>query len=193
MILGYCLGKLYSKGYDPAQRQKLLYRLGVSAVILFAVLRLINFYGDPAPWSVQKNPVYTLMSFLNTTKYPVSLLYTLMTLGPILILLGWMEKGNTNLLKPVSVFGRVPLFYYIIHFYVIHAVSILLFMNKTGKSFSELDFHFSSSFGGLTPEAGYSLPWVYAVWILLVLLLYPLCKWYNTYKSTHNYKWLSYL
>jgi uncharacterized membrane protein len=192
MILGYCLGKLYTD-FEPEKRQKLLLTIGLSAVGLFILLRLINIYGDPAPWSVQRTAVFTVMSFLNTTKYPVSLLYTLMTLGPVLIILSVMEKVNLNILKPFTVFGRVPLFYYILHFFLIHAVSLLFFMHKTGKSFSEIDFHFNQSFGGITAEGGYALRWVYVVWISLVIFLYPFCKWYNQYKSTHKHWWLSYL
>ena len=192
MICGFCLGKIYTD-YPSVQRRKLLLQLGFAAIGLFIVLRFINVYGDPAPWSVQKNAVFTVMSFLNTTKYPVCLLYTLMTLGPVLVILSLLESVKSNSLKPFVVFGRVPLFYYLIHFYLIHLFSIIFFMNKTGKSFSEIDFHFNKGFGGLTSENGYSLPIVYLVWIILVISLYPLCNWYNRYKSTHSYWWLSYL
>jgi uncharacterized membrane protein len=193
MLLGYCLGKLYTKNTDPLYRQKLLMRFGLAAIGLFILLRFINLYGDPAPWSPQKNWLFTAMSFLNTTKYPVSLLYTLMTLGPVLLILSWMERVNVSALKPFAVFGRVPMFYYLAHFFLIHAISIVLFMNKTGKTFGDLDFHFNQSFGGLTPEAGYSLFWTYVGWMSVVLFLYPFCKWYNNYKSTHKDWWLSYL
>jgi uncharacterized membrane protein len=194
MMVGFSLGKLYSKSFDAEKRQKVLLQLGFGAIALFVILRFINAYGDPAPWGVQKNGLYTFMSFLNTTKYPVSLMYTLMTLGPVLVMLSLMEKIKwTSLLKPFEVFGRVPMLYYILHFYIIHTVSIFLFMNKTGKSFSELDFHFNKSFGGLTSEAGYSLAWTYFAWISLVVVLYPVCKWYNRYKSTHTNWWLSYI
>jgi uncharacterized membrane protein len=193
MTLGYALGKLYTKEFSSQRRQKMLLTIGGLAILGFIVLRLINSYGDPSPWTTQKTGFYTFMSFLNTTKYPVSLQYTLMTLGPILVILGLLEKVNLSFLNPFLVFGRVPLFYYILHFYLIHTVSLILFMNKTGKSLSEIDFHFNKSFGGLTPEAGYSLFWVYVAWISVILLLYPVCKWYNRYKSTHTQWWLSYL
>ena len=193
MLLGYPLGKLYTSSFSHEKRTRLLIMLGVSSIALFIVLRLINAYGDPAPWSVQKNGLFTLMSFINTTKYPVSLLYTLMTIGPVLIILAMMEKVNVSSLKPFVVFGRVPMFYYIFHFYLLHLVSLLFFMNKTGKSFSDLDLHFRSSFGGITPEGGYSLLWAYVAWMSVVIFLYPFCKWYNNYKSTHRHWWLSYL
>lgn len=193
MTLGFCSGKLYARSFNPMKRQPILLWLGFGALLLFVLLRSFNLYGDPAPWAIQKNGIFTIMSFLNTTKYPVSLLYSLMTLGPLLIILSLLERANWTALKPFTVFGRVPLFYYILHFYLIHATALLLFMNKTGKSFSEIDFHFDKSFGGLTDEAGYSLFWAYVAWIIIVLFLYPVCKWYNQYKSTHANWWLSYL
>jgi uncharacterized membrane protein len=192
MIFGFCLGKLYTD-YNAEERKKKLLMYGLITTCLFIMLRFINLYGDPAPWSVQKNALYTLISFLNTTKYPVALLYALMTLGPVMIILSLLENVKSKLLKPLIVFGRVPLFYYLVHFYLIHVTSLLFFMNKTGKSFSEIDFHFDKGFGGLTAEGGYSLGAAYLVWTTLVVLLYPLCNWYNNYKSSHSHWWLSYL
>jgi uncharacterized membrane protein len=193
MILGFCLGKLYTGEYTKEERRKFLMQLGFGVIILFVILRFINLYGDPAPWSVQKNGLFTLMSFLNTTKYPVSLMYTLMTLGPVMVILSLMEGVNTSILKPFHVFGRVPMFYYILHFMLIHTISLFLFMNKTGRSFQELDFHFNKSFGGITVEGGYSLAVTYLLWLAVVIFLYPLCVWYNRYKSTHRDWWLSYI
>ena len=193
MILGFGLGKLYTGEYTREERSKILLILGFSAIALFVILRFINVYGDPAPWSVQKNGVFTLLSFINTTKYPISLLYALMTLGPVLIILALMEGVNLSILKPFQVFGRVPMFYYVLHFSLIHLISLLLFMNKTGKSLNEIDFHFSQSFGGITTEGGYSLGITYLLWLAVVIFLYPLCVWYNRYKSTHRDWWLSYI
>lgn len=193
MLLGFALGKLYEKRVDSEKRRKALFTLGAAAVVSFIIIRSINVYGDPAPWSVQKDWLYTVMSFLNTTKYPPSLLYALMTLGPVLMILSVMERIDITSWKPLEVFGRVPLFYYILHFYILHALGLVFFMITSGKSFSDLDFHFSKSLGGLTPEAGFNLFWVYVVWMAVVLFLYPLCAWYNRYKSTHKHWWLSYL
>jgi uncharacterized membrane protein len=193
MMLGFTFGKLYSGEFTAEERRKLLMILGLSAIGLFIVLRFINLYGDPAPWSTQKNGLFTFMSFLNTTKYPVSLMYALMTLGPVMVILALMERMNTNFLKPLHVFGRVPMFYYILHFSLIHFISLLLFMNKTGRSLGEIDFHFNKSFGGITTEGGYSLTVTYLLWMAVVLFLYPLCVWYNKYKSTHKDWWLSYI
>ncbi len=193
MLLGFGLGKLYSGEYRKEERRKILFSLGGGAILLFIILRFINVYGDPSHWAVQANPLFTLMSFLNTTKYPVSLLYTLMTLGPVLVILALLENFDLSFLRPLNVFGRVPMFYYIMHFYLIHALSLVFFLNKTGKSLGEVDFHFSQSFGGITPEGGYSLTTTYLVWIAIVIFLYPFCVWYNRYKSTHKDWWLSYL
>jgi uncharacterized membrane protein len=192
MLLGYCLGKLYTD-YAPEQRRKMLLNLGLAAIAVFVVLRFVNVYGDPSPWKEQKNFIFTVMSFLNTTKYPISLLFALMTLGPALVLLALFERSNSKVLEPFNVIGRVPLFYYVLHFFILHAVALWMFMNRTGKSFSEIDLHSNAGFGGLTAEHGYSLGGAYLAWISVVLFLYPLCYWYNRYKSTHKNWWLSYL
>lgn len=193
MLLGYCMGEWYRKDFDPALRKTNLLRTGIFSLLLFFVLRYFNFYGDPVPWSEQKNEVYTFMSFINVTKYPVSLHYTLLTLGPVLIFLSWLEKVKTQTLRPFAIIGRVPLFYYLIHFYLLHTGALLLYMIRSGKSLSEIDFHFKAGFGGLPPGYGYSLLGAYIAWIIVVIILYPLCKWYNHYKSTHKHWWLSYL
>lgn len=193
MILGYCMGKWYSPGFKPGLRKRLLLITGLSAVVIFILLRMTNLYGDPAPWSTQKNTMFTLMSFLNTTKYPASLLYTLMTLGPVLIVLSVIETTTNKIWRPFIVFGRVPLAYYILHFYLIHSISVVAYMILAGKKFSELDFHFTVNFGGIPYGYGYPLFVTYLVWISVVLALYPVCKRYNQYKSTHKDWWLSYL
>lgn len=193
LLLGYCLGTWYRKDFDPGRRRRLLQRTGIAAILLFIALRTFNLYGDPAPWSAQKDAVFTFLSFINVTKYPVSLQYTLLTLGPVLILLSWLEKVSLRRLNPFLVIGRVPLFYYLLHFYVLHTAALVLYMIRSGKGLKDIDFHFNSTFGGLPPGEGYALIWAYVAWVGVVLLLYPLCKWYNTYKSTHRNWWLSYL
>ena len=193
LLLGYCLGEWFRKNYDPALRKKRLLRTGIFAILLFIVLRSFNLYGDPAPWSEQKNMLYSLLSFLSVTKYPVSLQYALVTLGPVLIALSYLERVNTSALRPLSVIGRVPLFYYILHFYLLHLGAIVLLMIRTGKGPSEIDFHFNAGFGGIPPGQGYPLFGAYVAWIAVVLILYPFCSWYNNYKSTHKHWWLSYL
>ncbi|HRG10246.1 MAG TPA: heparan-alpha-glucosaminide N-acetyltransferase domain-containing protein [Cyclobacteriaceae bacterium] len=182
MLLGYSLGTWYTN-VDAATRQKLLLRTGAVCVFAFMVLRFINLYGDPAPWAAQESGWYTVLSFLNTSKYPPSFLFTLMTVGPLLMLLAWLEKVETKLTHVLNTIGRVPLFYFILHFYAIHAFALISTMLRTGKSFSEIDLHFAKSFGGITPEGGYSLGWVYLFWVVVVLLMIPLCNAYNRLKS----------
>jgi len=193
MILGYCAGEFYHPAIQTQRRKLLLFISGVTSIVLFFVLRFMNVFGDPAPWSVQERGLYTILSFLNVTKYPVSLLFSLITLGGALVLLAILEDKTTKLSRLCMVFGRVPLFYFVLHFFVIHTVALILFILETGKSWTEIDFHFSKSFGGITPEGGFSLFWVYVFWITLVFILYPVCKEYDRYKSTHSYPWLSYL
>jgi len=104
-----------------------------------------------------------------------------------------MEDWKTNLLEPARIVGRVPLFYYILHFYLIHFTSLCAYMITTGTAWSEVNFHFPTTFGGIPPGAGYALGWVYVAWISIVISLYPLCKWYHQYKSKHHQWWLGYL
>jgi uncharacterized membrane protein len=193
MLSGYGIGTWYTKHFNADKRYYLLLYAGAAATLLFIILRAINYYGDPALWAVQKNFLFTIMSFLNTTKYPPSLLYTLMTLGPVLIILALMEVVHFNALNPFVVIGRVPLFYYILHFYLIHTAGLITNMILSGRGFSEIDLHFNAGFGGILAGVGLPLWGVYIAWALIVLSLYPLCKWYNHYKSTHSSWWLSYL
>ena len=193
MLTGYGAGFLFSKNFDRLKRKQILLNAGIIAILLFVILRFTNLYGDPRGWSVQKNALFTIMSFVNTTKYPVSLLYTLMTLGPILIIMAWMENWKTKFLEPARIVGRVPLFYYILHFYLIHLTALCVFMITTGTSWSDVNFHFPKTFGGIPPGVGYTLGWVYVAWISIVIALYPLCKWYHHYKSKHHQWWLGYL
>jgi hypothetical protein len=116
-----------------------------------------------------------------------------MTLGLTFTLLWLMEKLKQLNAKPLIVFGRVPLFYFILHFYLAHFFALALLMISKGISFDEIDFHFTAGFGGIPPNTGVTLPWVYVVWIGIVVLCYPICKKYNEFKSTHTYWWLSYL
>lgn len=193
MLAGFGVGAWYGKGFEAATRKKYLLISGLVATALFIILRSINAYGDPAPWYFQKDVLFTVMSFLNVSKYPPSLMYTLMTLGPVLILLSLIEPADQKIWKPIIVFGRVPLFYYILHFYLIHASALAVYMTTHHVSFGALDFHYAKGFGGIPVGAGFSLGIVYLAWISIVTALYPLCRWYNQYKSTHHQWWLSYL
>lgn len=193
MALGYCFGSLYTKNVDAAKRKKLLWQLGTIAIIAFIVIRFLNVYGDPALWSEQKSIVFTILSFFNTTKYPPSLLYTIMTLGPALIFLAIAEKASGKLAQPIIHIGRVPMFYYILHLYLIH-IAAMFAAEFSGYDWSDMILQRRTWVDPQLNGYGFSLGVTYLVWIGIVLLLYPLCKWYDKYKTQHKEKWwLSYL
>jgi uncharacterized membrane protein len=191
---GYCCGTLYSPDYDPAKRKKVLLTLGLGIIALFILLRFSNVYGDRVKWSTQKNAIFTFLSFLNTTKYPPSLLYTMMTLGPALLFLAFAEGPLNWLTRKITVLGRVPMFFYLLHIYLLHAIAIVA-MILSGRPGSGMILT-----GWVTANAqlkgfGFGLTTVYGIWILVVVALYPLCKWYDKYKREHLAQqwWLSYL
>lgn len=195
MALGYCFGAFYTKKVEAAFRKKYLVTLGVVAIALFIVLRGINRYGDMSPWMMQRTTILTICSFFNASKYPPSLMYTLMTLGPALIVLAFIEKPLNKLGKIIIVFGRVPLFFYILHLFLIHALATVAVV-LSGRpwtdmiSITNLNARDSLWLKGY----GFNLGQTYLVWLLVVVLLYPLCKWYDRYKTNHKEKWwLSYL
>ncbi len=192
LMLGYVVGRWFSHDFDKL-RAPYLFITGCAMIVLFVLLRFTNLYGDPHGWEAQHNFMYTVLSFLNCEKYPPSLLYVLMTLGPVFITLAVLEKIKTPILNPLLTIGRVPLFFYIIHFFMIHIVALAIFMVQTGTSWSALDFHVSATFGGITPGSGVSLPYVFVAWVGFVLVLYPLCRWYNAIKSRSNHWFLSYV
>jgi uncharacterized membrane protein len=192
MLLGYCFGKLYAKDVNPSWRKKRLVLIGCGTIVLFLILRFINQYGDPKPWSEQqRGPVYTFLSFLNLTKYPPSLLFLCMTLGPGILVLAFIENMQNRFSRIMNVYGRVPMFYYILHFFIIHIIVVALFYYMRRPS-SEIDGR-DSFFFFKPPAVGLPLSGVYAVWIFTVIVLYPLCKKYDRYKSTHQNWWLRYL
>ncbi len=192
MLIGYLLGRFYKSDIQSDKRQRMLRSVGLAFIALFVVFRGVNI-GDVSLWKEQSTSLFTFLSFLNVTKQPPSMDFILLTVGMIFILLSVLERNNSSLLKPFHAFGRVPLFYFLLHFLLIHTIAIVLSMYRTGKSFSEIDFHFAKSFGGITPEGGVSLTGVYIAWICIVLILYPICYWYDRFKTTHKNWWLSYL
>ncbi|MBC8028564.1 MAG: DUF1624 domain-containing protein [Pyrinomonadaceae bacterium] len=209
MAAGYAFGAVYR--WDVQQRRRLLLVMGSIATALFIILRLINAYGDPARWAKQNTASFTLLSFLNTTKYPPSLLFLLMTLGPALLMLAWFESGTapavTNagrmpaLPRPQSLvgrlrgalvtFGRVPLFFYILQWFTAHIISVIAHF-VAGKPVRWM-FESDTFITGPPPGVGFSLAVVYVCWIVGVLLLYPLCKWFAGVKARRRDWWLSYL
>lgn len=189
MLLGYCLGSLFVNGYDAIKRRRKLIWMGSLTILFFVIVRWVNVYGDLFQWSEQKSMGRTLLSFLNVTKYPPSLLYLCMTIGPALIALAWIEKAKAKWMNIAVVYGRVPMFYYLLHFFVIHFLCMILFF-ATGYTMAQA----KDGMMMFRPnEFGYSLGVVYLIWIAIVAGLYPLCKWYGKYKATHTNWWLSYL
>ena len=192
MAIGYILGSLFTD-YQAKERTALLMKYGLYAIGAFLILRLTNFYGEPNPFIIQDSITYSIMSFFNTTKYPPSLLYILMTIGPSLLLLSVIEKYKNKVTDFFVVFGRVPLFYYFIHILIIHMLAIILLV-LTNKDYSIM-FNMTPYLPGQNQliEYGHPLWVVYVVWFIVILILYPLCYKYMKYKSNSKKWWLSYL
>ncbi|MBC7828620.1 MAG: DUF1624 domain-containing protein [Chitinophagaceae bacterium] len=191
MILGYCLGKLYEPAFDTAKRKKILLYLGAAMLLLFVIVRALNGYGDSAHWSYQRNPFYTFLSFIKVTKYPPSMLFVCLTIGIALIALSFLENIRNRFTKWMTVYGRVPFFYYVLHLYLIHALCVIAFF-LSGYGADDIVSR-QTPFLFRPPQFGYQLPIVYGIWLIVVLLLYPVCRWYNKYKSNHHQWWLNYL
>lgn len=192
MAAGFAFGAVYE--WTPERRRQFLVRAGLAAIALFLVFRATNLYGDPSDWSTQKTAAMSVVSFLNATKYPPSLLYLAMTLGPGLLILAFADQRAPGALgRALVTFGRVPLFFYIGQWYVAHLAGLALFM-AAGKP---TDVLFMSPIEPASPEiiakSGFPLWVTYATWIVGVLLLYPLCKWFAGVKARRREWWLSYL
>ena len=193
MAAGYCLGPVFA--WEPERRQRLLLSLGVAVTGAFLVLRAANVYGDPRPWSHQDSPVFTLLSFLNCTKYPPSLAFLLMTLGPALALMAVLERLSLTPGNALVVFGRVPLFFFILHMGLAHLIALGLgFLRYGAQHFLVIP---APSMGGSPDDFpqgyGYDLGVVYLAWIAVVAILYPACRWFARVKAEKRSPWLSYL
>jgi hypothetical protein len=191
--LGYVFGGLYAGSVDVAVRRRTLMIIGGTAVAAFLLIRGLNGYGDPAPWSGQAQGITTFLSFLKVTKYPPSLAYVLMTIGPAMLFLAWSEQWRGRLTEALVTIGRVPFFYYIAHLYLIHALAFIG-LAVQGFPLSHMVITPSILFSDVLLPYGYPLWVVYAVWTVVVLLLYPLCRWYGNHRARNRVKWwLSYL
>lgn len=193
MSLGYYFGIFYDKSYDSSKRKKLFNLIGILAIVTFVILRLSNIYGDSILYKNYGSLSKNLISFLNPSKYPPSLDYLLMTLGVLFLFLANSEKLKGKAVNFFRTFGRVPFFYYILHLYLIHLFA-LLFAQLSGYGWQIMIL--KDWVSDLPELKGYGFPlWVvYTVWVVIVLLLYPLCKKFDTYKLAHKEKWwLSYL
>ena len=178
MASGYLLGPVMQ--LDQGKRQRILLGLGAAITVGFLVLRATNVYGDPTPWVPQDTWLSTILSFLNCEKYPPSLLYLMMTLGPALILLALFEQLRGALASFLATFGRVPFFYYVVHIYLIHALAVATAFALTGVLTT-------------TPEVNFNLAGVYIVWLMVLVLLYPICRWFSELKESSSGWWWAYL
>jgi uncharacterized membrane protein len=193
MALGYVFGTFYRKDFPVEQRRRWFFTIGICATLLFIILRGFNLYGEPREWAMLNTPIFRLMSFLNTTKYPPSLHFLLMTMGPALILLAAIEPLKYRFAGPVITFGRVPFFFYIVHLYLIHGLAVL-FLIYQGREGSEYVLSSAEISSGALSNFGLNLGAVYVIWVLVVMLLYPICRWYQKYRENNPSKWwLSYL
>lgn len=193
MPLGYYLGKLYEPNADPKNRKDQLIIIGITAIILFFILRWMNIYGNLSPWVTYLDDTKTFMSFFNVSKYPPSLLYLLITLGPALIVLSLAEGLKGKLFNIVVLFGKVPMFFYIIHIYFIHILAVFA-VYLSGYDPQLMVFDVWISFVPELKGYGYSLGIVYIIWLGVIASLYPLCACYWNYKKAHRQYWfLSYL
>ena len=193
MLLGYVFGSMYQASFDPQRRRKILLITGLVSLAVFLVFRFFNLYGDPQPWSVQRNGTYTFLSFLNVSKYPPSLLYSLMTIGVGLVVLSLTEKVQNKLTAVFIVYGNVPFFYYVLHFYLLRITDIVVFYAQGFGNRDIVDPKHQNPFLFSPPHFGFGLGGVYLVWLGVIIGLYLPCRWFSKYKKTHNQWWLSYL
>ena len=168
MVAGYALGPVMQLASEA--RQRLLFGLGAAVTLGFVLLRAANLYGDPVPWTAQTTWLASALSFLNCEKYPPSLLYLMMTLGPALMLLALFERAHGRLESILAIFGQVPFLFYVVHIYLIHALAVAVGLATTGMVASN-------------PDIGVSLAVIYLIWLLVLVLLYPLCCWFAGLKA----------
>jgi uncharacterized membrane protein len=186
MALGFVLGRVFSWG--AAERRKALVLAGVGALALFVVLRAFNVYGDPAPWTPQGSALWSALSFLNVEKYPPSLLYLLVTLGPTLALLAALERASGWWSRAVAVFGQASIFFFMLALFFSHVLAIVI---GVGQGFDAK--HFLQGWWRFDPGFGVGLTWVYVAWVMVVVVLYPICEWYADLKVRKGNRFLSYL
>ncbi len=192
MMLGYCFGKLFQPSVEYGKRKKYLLAMGISTITFFVVLRMFNNYGNPYKWSEQSTGLFTFLSFINVHKYPPSLLYMCATIGPAFIFLAFTERIKNKLTGIITVYGRVPFLYYLLHFFFIHLLCAIVFFLK-GHTYAE-GMKGAEGLKFILLTDGFHLWTVHLIWIAVVAVLYPVCYWFSNYKMKHKEKWwLSYL
>jgi len=193
MAAGYAFGKILT--LEPARRNRICLFIGLGAIALFLVLRGFNLYGDPRPWRspTPDHPMPAILSFLNCNKYPASLNYLLMTLGPIIALIPVLENARGTVARAITVFGRVPFFYYVLHIPLIHLLALIVSKIREGAVNPWL--FTNHPMGNPEPPDGYtwSLPLLYLVWAIAIAMLYPACCWFAEVKAKRTDWWLRYL
>jgi uncharacterized membrane protein len=189
--VGFCFGRLYDQRFFIPKRKTLLLQLGSFSLITFIFLRMFNSYGDPTPWTHQHKAGFTILSFLNVEKYPPSLLYLCLTLGISIIVLGLLEGKNLDRLRPITLFGKVALFYYIAHIYTIHLLAVLVvsLMGYPWQTMIFLEGPHNQAHPLIKGSFGFNLGITYLIWISVVLFLYPLCVYWNALKIRNKSKW----
>ena len=191
MAAGFAFGKLMNCSGSEQRRRRILLILGGTLITSFILLRFINVYGDPHPWQVHSDPAFTALSFLNCRKYPPSLLYVLMTLGPAMVCLAFFDQRDSRSPVFLIVFGRTPLFFYIVHLFLIHLLAVILAALTDGPVSAIMIGPWSPQ---MPDSYGYGLAVVYSIWLFVVLLLFPLCRWYDAFKRRNrHWTWLKYI
>ncbi len=195
MALGFSCGPVLL--IDAVRRRRVLLTTGALLTMAFVLVRAVNMYGDPSPWSAQTSSLFTILSFLRTTKYPPSLQFLLMTIGPASIALALLDRVPARAGSVLAVVGRVPFFFYVVHFWILHIVEGVLAFVRYGRASLTFLLHPLPSMGGpreLFPQNfGHPLWVVYVVWIGVVVGLYPICRWFAELKQRRRDWWVSYL
>jgi uncharacterized membrane protein len=187
MLLGFGTAGIFQR--EPIDRDTFLIRAGLAMTIAFLLLRASGLYGDPNPWQIQQAGLLpTVFDFMNVTKYPPSLLFLLITLGPMAVLCAYADRMSGWLKETLIMFGRVPFAFYIAHWYLLRLLSMALAYHQgfEPKQMMTFFFFFPSGYG-------VSLPWIFLIWLLVLAILYPFCKWFAGVKTRRKDWWLSYL
>ncbi|PBQ31290.1 hypothetical protein CNR22_05765 [Sphingobacteriaceae bacterium] len=189
LLCGYGFGQVFT--FETKRRSRVLILTALAALFTFIILRFFNVYGDRKPWSLQSTPLNTFFSFIDLTKYPPSLLYACATLSIMFFVLYLVESKDNRFIRIFVVYGRVPMFFYILHWYIIH-ISMFVMIRLQGVEWAEMPFGIMQ-FGRPESGVGLTLPFIYLYWMCLIIFMYPLCRWYGNYKLTHKHiKWLKY-